>query len=219
MRLYQVESGGFDSHALPPAPLRLDFRIQRRIVTLSHFQRFIVPIAGALIAIAPPAHGQADSAAARPARVNPADTVRPPITPKRAFLMSLVVPGSAQNLLGRHRAGVAFIGVETMSIAMIRESGADVAEARRQLGDTLVMSYVDVNGNLLATPALERRRFEAKEVQSRRSHVEDWVALLIANHLFAACDAFVSASLWDVPAHIALSGSRDRVVIIGRISW
>ena len=35
---------------------------------------------------------------------------------------------------------------------MIRESGADVREARRQLGDTLVLSYVDANGEPLATP-------------------------------------------------------------------
>jgi len=212
--------GGFDSHALPPFDPRLDFRIQRRIVTLRRFQLLLAPLAGAaLIGFASVTNAQADSAPARLARINPADTVHPPITPKRAFLLSLVAPGSAQNILGRHRAAAALLGVETMSIAMIRESGADVREARRQLGDSLVLSYVDANGDRLTTPALERRRFDNTEVQSRRSHVEDWVALLIGNHLFAACDAFVAASLWDVPAHVALGGTRNRLFIVGRIPW
>jgi hypothetical protein len=215
-----VGLGGFDSHALPPFDSRLDFRIQRRIVTFRRFQLLLAPFAGAaLIGLASAANAQTDSAPPRVTRMNPADTVRPPITPKRAFLISLVAPGSAQNILGRHRVAAALLGIETMSIAMIRESGADVREARGQLGDTLVMSYVDANGDLLATPALERRRFESTEVQSRRSHVEDWVALLIANHLFAACDAFVAASLWDVPAHVALGGTRNRLFIVGQIPW
>src|SRR6185295_2901861 len=116
-----------------------------------------------------------------------------PISPRRAFLNSFFFPGSAQNRLGRNRVAAGLIAVEAMSIAMIRESGADVRQARRQLGDSLVMSYVDDNGALVVPTKLERRRFEAGEVQSRTSHVEDWIALLVANHLYAAADAFVSA--------------------------
>ena len=211
--------GGFDSHALPPFDsARLS--LQRHLVTLRRLRLLITPLASsALIGFATAAHAQADSAAARLARINPDDTFRPPISPKRAFLFALVAPGSAQNILGRHRAGAALLGVELMSIAMIRESGADLREARLQLGDTIVVSYVDAAGERLPTPALERRRFENTEVQSRRSHVEDWVALLIANHLFAACDAFVAASLWDVPAHVALSGARNRLTIVARVTW
>ena len=212
--------GGFDSHALPPFVSRLDFRTQRRTVTLRRFQLHLASFAGAaLIGLASVTNAQTDSAVSRSARIIPADTVRPPITPKRAFLLSLVAPGSAQNILGRHRAAATLLGVETMSIAMIRESGADLRESRRQLGDSLVLSYVDANGDRLATPTLEPRRFGNTEVESRRSHVEDWVALLIANHLFAACDAFVAASLWDVQAHVTLAGSRNRLVIIGQIPW
>ncbi len=199
---------------------RLDFLLQPHIVTFRRFQLLIAPLVGAaFVGLAAAANAQVDSTSARQARINPADTVRPPITPKRAFLLALVAPGSAQNILGRHRAAAAFVGVEAMSIAMLRESGADLREARLQLGDSLVLSYVDANGERLATPTLQRRRFETNEVQSRRSHVEDWIALLIANHLFAACDAFVAASLWDVPAHVALTGTRNRLSIIARIPW
>ena len=147
------------------------------------------------------------------------DSLRPPISPGRAFLNSLILPGSAQNRLGRHRVAVGIVTIEMMSIAMIRESGADAREARRQLGDSLVVSYIDATGNKQATPTLERRRFGDEEVSSRRSHVEDWVALLIANHLFAASEAFVSASLWDVNARVNVSGNRNNLQIGARIEW
>jgi hypothetical protein len=148
-----------------------------------------------------------------------ADTLKPPISPKRAFLRSLLFPGSAQNTLGRHKVAAGIIAVEAMSIAMIRESGADVREARRQLGDSLVISYVDDNGNKLGTPIVERRRFGDDEVSSRRSHVEDWIALLVANHLFAASEAFVAASLWDVNARVTVSGNRSNLLIGARVAW
>ena len=45
-------------------------------------------------------------------------------------------------------------------------------------------------------------------IKARKEHVEDWVAVLVANHLFGATDALVSAMLWDLPAEVALSGGR-----------
>jgi hypothetical protein len=146
------------------------------------------------------------------------DSLKPPVSPKRAFLTSLFLPGSSQNRLGRHRVAAGIIGVEAMSIAMIRESGADVRQARRQLGDSLVVTYVDDNGNK-TSPTLERRRFGDDEVNARRSHVEDWIALLVANHLFAACEAFVAASLWDVNARVTLGGDRGNLLFGARIEW
>jgi hypothetical protein len=162
------------------------------------------------------AHAQDSVTIRSPAR---ADSLRPPISPKRAFLNSLLFPGSAQNRLGRHRVGAGIIAVEVMSIAMIREAGAGVREARRQRGDSLVISYVDEHGVKLSVPQLDRRRFGEDEVRARRSHVEDWVALLIANHLFAAADGFVSASLWDVNARVTVGGDRSNFLLGARIEW
>src|SRR3954468_5348221 len=193
---------------------RLDFRTERRTVTPYRFALLAALLLGAMNI----ARAQTDSAR-RLRAVPSADTVHSPITPKRAFLSSLFVPGSAQNILGRHRAGAALVAVEVISIGMIRESGADLREARQQFGDSVVMSYVDESGTRLSTPLLQRRRFGDTEIHSRRSHVEDWIALLIANHLFAACDAFVSANLWDVAAHVTVTGSKDQMMIGGRISW
>ena len=133
-----------------------------------------------------------------------ADSLKPPISPRRAFFYSFLAPGYAQTVLGRHRAAAAFVFVEAMCVAMIRESGADAHEARRMQNDTTVVSYV----NPPSIPPGDM--FGHNEVASRESHVEDWVALLVANHLFAGADAFVAANLWDVPARLAI-----RVVPVG----
>jgi hypothetical protein len=192
--------------------------MKRFSVILSKFPRRFIAIGAAVLCFAGVASAQDTTTASAPAAAP--DTLRPPISPRRAFLNSLLLPGSAQNRLGRNRVAAGIIGVEAMSIAMIRESGANVREARRQRGDSIVVSYVDpTTGNRLPTPVLERRRFADEEVSARRSHLEDWVALLIANHLFAACDAFVAASLWDVNARVTLGGDRNNLLIGARIGW
>jgi hypothetical protein len=143
-----------------------------------------------------------------PAHVTPRDSIIPPITPGRAFLYSAFVPGYSQSVLGRHKAASAFVLAEAISVVMIRESAADVREAKRFEGDTLVLSY-GANGSINTQPGL----FGRAEVKSRRSHVEDWIALLIANHLLAGADAFVAAHLWDVPAKIGVSSSANGTVV------
>ena len=129
----------------------------------------------------------------------PDSLINPPLSPGRAFLYSFLVPGLGQSRLGRHKAAAAFVFVEAMSIAMIRESAADAHEARRFNGDSIVVSYTDTVPTF-GGPA----QFTDREVHSRDAHVEDWVALLVGNHLFAGADAFVAAHLWDVPVKLGL---------------
>jgi hypothetical protein len=128
--------------------------------------------------------------------------IRPPITPRRAFFYSFLVPGYSQTVLGRHKAAAAFLLVEAISLSMIRESVADVNEAKRTENDSVIVSYVDGSGAPLVQKATPR--FSSQEVRTRRAHVEDWAALLVANHLFAGADAFVAANLWDLPQRIGL---------------
>jgi hypothetical protein len=138
----------------------------------------------------------------RPLSTVPPDSLRPPIGPTRAFILSFLVPGSAQSMLGRHKAAATFLFIEAVCIAMIRESAADVHEARRTANDTLIVSYVDASGNPVVTTSPPR--FGSQEVHTREAHVEDWAALLVGNHLFAGADAFVSSHLWDVPIHVGM---------------
>jgi hypothetical protein len=176
-----------------------------RTLKLSLFSGFIFVAAAAAPATVA---AQADTARRPPPPPPPvvarqaADSFAPPISPRRAFLYSLAVPGSGQSILGRHKAGAAFLFVEAVTLGMIRESAADVHEARRLAGDSTVLSYVDAAGNAAITKV--PRQFNDTYIQAREAHVEDWIALLVANHLFAGADAFVAAHLWDVPARLAV---------------
>ncbi|MFI5244998.1 MAG: hypothetical protein ACHQQR_07215, partial [Gemmatimonadales bacterium] len=41
-------------------------------------------------------------------------------------------------------------------------------------------------------------------VRARALHVEDWVAVILFNHLFSGADAYVAANLWDLPQHLGV---------------
>jgi hypothetical protein len=110
-------------------------------------------------------------AAARPLR---GDSVRPvpPVTPGGAFLRSLAVPGWGQARLGRNVTGGLFLLFEGVAAAMVWK----------------------------ATWQLEWAHTRDKFVASHRQEREDWIVLLVFNHLLAATEAYVSALLYDFPA-------------------
>jgi len=164
------------------------------------------------------------AAQARPAPVAPAavaavaatamvDTTRPPISPGRAFLQSALIPGLAQSRLDRP-AGVLFAAVEMLAITMYAKSSFDLRTARRFSRDSTPATYEidaatgvarrDPTTNELVVATWRGPRYTASRAQARAAHVEDWRALLIFNHLFAAADAFVSAQLWDLPGRVDL---------------
>jgi hypothetical protein len=153
---------------------------------------------------------RSDTAAARPER-------RPPLSPRKAFVSSLLVPGYAQSILGRGRTGTLFVAFESVALVMIRESASGLREARRNLADSVIVSYVDANG----TPAVrwERTPFSRALVRSRQEQVEDWIAVLVGNHLFSAIDAFVAAHLWDVPLELGFRATQDSRGLALRLNW
>jgi hypothetical protein len=151
-----------------------------------------------------------DTAAARLAR-------RPPLSPRQAFVSSLLVPGYAQSILGRGRTGTLLVAFESVALVMIRESASGLREARRNLADSVIVSYVDMNGS----PAVrwERTPFSRALVRSRQEQVEDWIAVLVGNHLFSAIDAFVAAHLWDVPLELGFRANQDSRGLALRLNW
>jgi hypothetical protein len=179
----------------------------------------------ALVPIAAPLGAQRDTTARpAPASARSIDSLRPPIGPRRAFLYSFLLPGYSQAVLHRNKAAVVFMLVEGISIAMIRESAADVHEARRIDNDSIVVSYVDAQGALNVTKTAPL--FTDADVHTRTSHVEDWVALLVANHLIAGAEAYVSANLWDIPIRLGLrevpSGGRPgatTTALVASFQW
>jgi len=159
----------------------------------------------------------ADSARVAAARAAHLDSLKAPIAPRKAFFYSFLLPGYSQSVLGRHKAATGFLLVEAISIGMIRESAADKHEAQRIVNDTIIVSYVDAQGQparIVAPP-----QFNQGYVSTRGAHVEDWIALLVANHLFAGADAFVAANLWDVPVRLGLRRIGEETVLTASMKW
>jgi hypothetical protein len=118
-------------------------------------------------------------------------------------------------VLGRPTAGAIFVLSEAIALGMLRESKADLNEARALRTDSLVVVGVDANGVPIKSPS----PYTDELIDVRRGHVEDWVAFIIANHLFAAADAYVGAHLWDLPSQISLRQTREGTVLAARLTW
>jgi len=162
------------------------------------------------------ARARADSSSrvpstARAFRQTGPDSLRPPVSPGRAFLTSLFVPGLGQSRLGRQVPGAIYAGIEVMSIVMLLKARNDLRIARGAAGDVIVNRYrvdpatgapiVDANGRFVPQDTVPNR-FDTGRVDARRTQVEDWIAVLAFNHLFAGADAFVASLLWDLPARV-----------------
>jgi hypothetical protein len=123
---------------------------------------------------APAVPARPDTAARAPARPERGDSVRPrpPVTPGGAFLRSLAIPGWGQARLGRNVMGGLFLLFEGVAGAMVWK----------------------------ASWQLEWARTRDKFVASHRQEREDWITLLVFNHLLSGAEAYVSALLYDFPA-------------------
>lgn len=152
----------------------------------------------------------------RPARR--AVVVRPPLSPRRAFLTSALVPGLAQSRLERGSSGALFAGVEMAALAMLRRSVADVRDIRRQRRDTVGGNFV-ANTTGVVRSGLVTGRYDDGLERSRKLHVEDWTAAIIFNHLIAGADAFVAAQLWDVPTRVTMVPTRDGLALVATLRF
>jgi hypothetical protein len=156
------------------------------------------------------------------------DTVpHPPMTPRRAFLTSLLLPGYAQTVFGRDRAAMLFTVIEIGSLGMARKSALDLAEARALAHDSVVATYkIDPNTGLaikdpktgLPVPdTWIASRYTSDRIKARRTHYEDWIAAILFNHLFSGADAYVAANLWDFNANIGAVSSARSVTVYASI--
>jgi hypothetical protein len=178
----------------------------------------LIPLTLSVVALlaplgAPLAAQQRDSVPAKPVPQTGATSVAmlapltqrgrftPPLTPKRAFMYSALLPGFGQSRLDRGTSGALFASIELAAIVMMRRSQMDLREARRYQIDTLPNQYL-VAADAVIKDGVFTNRFTRDLVRTRRLHVEDWMAVVAFNHLFAGADAFVSAQLWDVPVEL-----------------
>jgi hypothetical protein len=152
----------------------------------------------------------------------------PPISPRRAFLYSFLLPGSGQAKLDRQGSGAMFFLVEVAALTMVHRSAEDLRIARSFAGDSMPLRYQvdpvtgivvrDLDGDPVVA-AWGRPRYDDVWVRTRRQHYEDWLAVVIFNHLFSGADAFVAAQLWDLPARVRLEHSPQGLAIRATIPF
>ena len=116
-----------------------------------------------------------------------ADTTRPqyvqaPVSPMGAFFRSLAIPGWAQAKLDRRLTGGIFLGFEGIALGM-------VIKADREL------EYMKSRGD------------STESIENKRQEREDWITLVVFNHLFAALDGFVGSHLYDFPDEVKIRAS------------
>src|ERR1035437_4262029 len=204
MRPDDVGLGGFDSHTLPPAGLALRVAVLVLCVAATAFAQ--KPDSVGLKASSTDTVPQASTRVRKP-------FVAPPISPRRAFVYSALIPGMGQTALDRKYTGATFFLIEAMSWALLRRSAADERIAKAFVGDSVPQTYAfdpstglvrrDSRGNPVVatwTPT----GYTPSLVRARTLHVEDWVAVILFNHLFAGADAYVAANLWDLPQHLGV---------------
>lgn len=139
------------------------------------------------------------------------------MSPRRAFLASLALPGYAQTVFGRSKAAMLFSIVEIGAIGMARKAAIDLAEAKGMPRDSVVATYeidpatglavIDPQTGLPVPETWIASRFTPDRIKARRTHYEDWIAAIVFNHLIAAADAYVAANLWDFRTNIGVVAS------------
>jgi hypothetical protein len=117
-------------------------------------------------------------------RPDPADTIPvrafrfdPPVPPLLALGQSILLPGWGQAVLGRRGSGAFFVFWEGLALTMAVKS---LHQLRYQ----------------------ESIGWPNDSLDNKRAELQDWVVVLVFNHLVAGAEAFVSANLWDFPADL-----------------
>ncbi|MDQ3949078.1 MAG: hypothetical protein M3282_01910 [Gemmatimonadota bacterium] len=184
--------------------------------TLAHLAaRGLVCVALAVPAGTPRAAHAQRADTARAGATRPA---RSPLSPRRAFLTSLVAPGYAQSVLGRPNAATLFILTEAIALLMVRETATELRQARRLQADSVPVYFVDPVSGVPDT-IYQPGRYPSALVRARRAHLEDWIAALVANHFIAGADAFVAAHLWEVPVQVGFRSAGGRTALFARYRW
>jgi hypothetical protein len=114
----------------------------------------------------------------------------PPTAPLLAMARSLAVPGWGQAVLHRRVTGAVFVFWEGLSLTMALKASDQLQYLRQTGGDTLA-------------------------VRLKKQEVQDWIVVLVFNHLMAGAEAFVSAELWDFPLTLQARALPEHRVGVG----
>ena len=157
----------------------------------------------------------------------PLPDCRVPISPRAALVRSLLVPGLGQFNLDRPKAAGLFVATELGAIGMSFKSKHDLDLATAARRDTTIIPVLDANGQPVIDPATglpktigkPKNQNLADRRRARRTHLEDWLAAIVFNHLFSGADAWVAANLADFDANVNVSTVGRGIQIAARVAW
>ena len=164
----------------------------------------------------PPRVTKPDTRAGRPSRRSARSCIR------------CSLPGYGQSVLDRPIAGALFAAAEMTWIAMATKSAFDLrmrgrtkptAWLPRTRSSRWRTSKLDSLGRPVGATYAAQPLRHGRGSRARRTHLEDYYALLISNHLLAGAEAFVSAQLWDLPAHVSIRQHAVRTRARRIVSW
>ncbi|MDP9178365.1 MAG: hypothetical protein M3O61_11850 [Gemmatimonadota bacterium] len=152
---------------------------------------------------------------------------RVPLSPRAALVRSLLVPGLAQYQLYRPKAAALFIGTELGSIAMALKSKNDLDKATAARRDTVIEPVLDANGQPVIDPetglpktvGVPKNKNLADRRRARRTHLEDWLAAIVFNHLFSGADAWVAANLADFNTNVNVTSVGRGIRVAAYVAW
>lgn len=165
------------------------------------------------------------------------DEVQLPITPRTAFIRSLVIPGWGQSAFGAYTRGGIYFAGWTGNWFMNVKNHVRLNEARNRLDlrttqvrDSLIHSppapdappnpdsmraVLDTTNLLETTVRADAIGADLRGlVSSREQQREDWIAWSLFWILASGIDAYVTAHLADFPATIDVEPNLDRSVSV-----
>ena len=98
-----------------------------------------------------------------------------PTTPTGAMLRSFLLPGWGQALYGRKVTAGVMLGIEGLALGMTLKVSGE-------------LQHIRTTGSASEDAKLQER--------------EDWLAILVFNHLMSGLEAYVSAHLYDFPGDL-----------------
>ena len=156
----------------------------------------------------------------------PVPECRVPLSPRAALVRSLLVPGLGQYQLYRPKAAALFVATELGAMGMSVKSKFDLDEATAARRDTTIetvlvngLPVIDPETGLPKTIGVPKNRNLADRRRARRTHLEDWLAAIVFNHLFSGADAWVAANLADFNTNVNVSASGRGVSVVAYVAW
>ena len=93
--------------------------------------------------------------------------------------------------------------------------------------DTTIIPLLDASGQPVIDPATglpktvgkPKNQNLADRRRARRTHLEDWIAAIVFNHLFSGADAWVAANLVDFDSNVNVSAAGRGIQVAARVAW